>query len=395
MSGSVGPQASAGLSPTGFRLGDELRGERATLGKSLLDVQRELRIKASFIAAIEDMDLAAFPNPGVIGGFVRSYARYLHLDPEEVFRRFCLETGHQPPQRLAAASVRPGQPGSQIRMEFPLAEPARRGMPAIPFAAIGSALVLVGLILGLGYGAWTVLQNIQRVEFAPVEEVPAVLAEVAPLAQPEALPELVLPDLAQPVAAVSLADLYRQQELEVPILVPRDGPIAALDPERVGLLARDGARPGQTARPGDRGVHPRDEAPADFAEAAEIRVGEPLVSVEETRPRLVVMAERPAWIRIYYQNGTILFERILESGESYVVPDTEEPPMIWAGNSGSVYVRIGDSLHGPIGRGTRAARDIPLDPAALTERFEIVADIPNTILDAIGRNGGNGATLVQ
>ena len=38
-------------------------------------------------------------------------------------------------------------------------------------------------------------------------------------------------ELASPVAATALADLYRQQELEVPILVPRDGPIAALDPD--------------------------------------------------------------------------------------------------------------------------------------------------------------------
>ena len=39
-----------------LRLGDLMRGERATLGKSLLDVQRELRIKASYIAAIENAD---------------------------------------------------------------------------------------------------------------------------------------------------------------------------------------------------------------------------------------------------------------------------------------------------------------------------------------------------
>ena len=38
--------------PKGFddydlRLGDLMRGERATLGKSLLDVQRELKLKAT------------------------------------------------------------------------------------------------------------------------------------------------------------------------------------------------------------------------------------------------------------------------------------------------------------------------------------------------------------
>ena len=37
-------------------LGDAMRGERATMGKSLMDVQRELKIKAAYIAAVEDAD---------------------------------------------------------------------------------------------------------------------------------------------------------------------------------------------------------------------------------------------------------------------------------------------------------------------------------------------------
>ena len=55
-----------------LRLGDVMRGERATLGKSLLDVQRELKIKASYIAAIENADPSAFETPGFIAGYVRS-----------------------------------------------------------------------------------------------------------------------------------------------------------------------------------------------------------------------------------------------------------------------------------------------------------------------------------
>ena len=65
------------VQPKGFddfevRLGDMMRGERATLGKSLLDVQRELRIKASYISAIENCDPDAFETPGFIAGYVRS-----------------------------------------------------------------------------------------------------------------------------------------------------------------------------------------------------------------------------------------------------------------------------------------------------------------------------------
>ena len=36
-----------------FKLGDLLRGERATLGKSLMDIQRELKINVNIISAIE------------------------------------------------------------------------------------------------------------------------------------------------------------------------------------------------------------------------------------------------------------------------------------------------------------------------------------------------------
>ena len=74
-------------------LGEELRGERATLGKSLLQVQKDLKIKVVYISAIENCDLDAFPNKGFVAGYIRSYARYLNLNPEEVYERFCAESG--------------------------------------------------------------------------------------------------------------------------------------------------------------------------------------------------------------------------------------------------------------------------------------------------------------
>ncbi|MGB1154130.1 MAG: helix-turn-helix domain-containing protein, partial [Paracoccaceae bacterium] len=63
-------------------LGDLMRGERATLGKSLLDVQRELRIKASYVSAIENCDPEAFDTPSFVAGYVRSYAKYLGMPPD-------------------------------------------------------------------------------------------------------------------------------------------------------------------------------------------------------------------------------------------------------------------------------------------------------------------------
>ncbi len=77
-----------------------MRGERASLRKSLLDVHRELKIKAAYISAIENADASAFETPGFIDGYVRSYARYLGLDPEWALDKFCLESGFGSQQKL-------------------------------------------------------------------------------------------------------------------------------------------------------------------------------------------------------------------------------------------------------------------------------------------------------
>jgi cytoskeleton protein RodZ len=386
--------------PYEFRLGDELRGERATLGRSLLDIQRDLRIKAAYVAAIENCDPSVFPNPSFIAGYVRSYARYLGLDPDEIYWRFCQESSFSGTQAarqtVKAESSKPAKRRLSARRpaageffpHFPLAETPRRSVAELPVSALGSMIVMLALIGALGYGGWSILKNIQRVQFAPVDEVPVALDELQAFTAPEASSaEQSLPELASPVAATALVDLYRQQELEVPILVPRDGPIAALDPDKIGLLAR--ARPGggavaslgPIALPSSSDMALTDAAVADEP----FRVpAEPQVVEEDTRPLLTVIAERPAWIRVYLSDGTIIFERILESGEVYEVPPTAASPLIWAGNSGSVYVRVGDRLHGPLGSGTRANRDVVLDAGAIEEHFSVVNEIPTVISETLG-----------
>ena len=402
MSNSVHSLGGKSYGPYDYPLGDELRGERATLGKSLLDIQRDLRIKAAYIAAIEDAKPDVFPNPSFIAGYVRSYARYLSLDPDEIFHRFCLESGfvgsagRAPSERshsTRGAAAASGVP-SGFRPDFAIARLERRQrLPQISLPGIGSVLVLMALITGLGYGGWTVLQNIQRVQFAPVDDLPAAVAEVAPLDAPDAatLEEPALADLASPVAATALADLYRQQELEVPILMPRDGPIAALDPDRTGLLAvRSGIGGGVETAAAEAEV-PTALIGPPVAEAAG---SEPQVTSTVERPTLVVVAERAAWVRVYQQNGTIIFEKILEKGETYTPPDGVADLRIWAGNSGSVYVRVGDSLHGPLGSGTRAAKDVVLEPQAIVDRFAVVQDVPEVISQSLGARTDAGGPAV-
>jgi len=60
-----------------------LRDTRVLAGLSMADVERDTRINRAYIEAIEDGRFGDIPAPIYARGFVRSYARYLGLDPEE------------------------------------------------------------------------------------------------------------------------------------------------------------------------------------------------------------------------------------------------------------------------------------------------------------------------
>jgi hypothetical protein len=362
------PQAAEEEKPKGFddfdlRLGDLMRGERATLGKSLLDVQRELKIKATYIAAIENADVSAFETPGFVAGYVRSYARYLGMDPDESFARFCREANFAVAHGLSASAAPQRLAQARTRADFadPLANPNATFIPRgesvfsrVEPGAIGSVAVLLVLIGAIGYGGWSVLREVQRVQLAPVDEAPSVVAQIDPLdgakaADPQAVVKEPEAAVAENQSAPDLMDrLYRPQELDVPVLVSRDGPIAAIDPRAGGPVA--GAV---------------EVAVADPAEAETVKV------MADARPGVEILAVRPAWVRVSAADGTVLFEKNLDAGERYAVPDLEEAAMLRTGNSGSVYFLVDGQTYGPAAPGANVAKNIALTSDALVEKYTL------------------------
>lgn len=234
-------------------LGDLMRGQRATMGKSLLDVQRDLKIKATYIAAIENGDLSVFDAPGFIAGYVRSYARYLGMEPEAAFRHFCADTHFVAPQGVATttsvarpAGARKKEP--QLFIETGLVPFKERLLSHVEPRAVGSLLVLIGLIVAIGYGGWSVFQEVQRVQLAPVDQAPGVLSDSDPLAGEGAVIAAASgPNPAEvPVTPNidALDRLYRPRALDVPVFISRDGPIALIGPDSVGVLAETGGAGG-------------------------------------------------------------------------------------------------------------------------------------------------------
>ncbi|MEJ1992279.1 MAG: DUF4115 domain-containing protein [Maritimibacter sp.] len=373
----------AGFDTFDLRLGDLMRGERATLGKSLLDVQRELKIKASYIAAIENADVKAFETPSFVAGYVRSYARYLGMDPDEAFAGFCRESGYTPVHGMAA-----GSKSVEKTPEYtgdPLANPNASFVPrqasvfeGIEPGAVGSVAVLVALVGVLGFGGWSLLRQIQKVDFAPVEQNIGVVDQLQGL-EGTGTTDLAGADsgLVTPPSSDALDRLYRPEALDVPVLIARDGPISTLDPSEVGVLTgnRGSQSPGLPVA--DAGTTAAIDAAVNDAvisAASAETSGEGIRVFGPDAPKVAIFATSPAWVRVRSADGSVIFEKILDAGETYVLPATETPPILRAGNAGAVYFAVNGTAYGPAGSGGAVVKNIALDAASLRAEYT-VADL--------------------
>ena len=398
-------------------LGDIMRGERATKGKSLLDVQRELKIRASYIAAIENTDPSAFETPGFIAGYVRSYARYLGLDPEWAFKTFCEEGNYQVQHSTAAegslkrspkpekSKVAPGAKnpkaaGKPAHLRDPFTEPSVSYLPkgeamfaGVEPKAVGSVFVLCVLLGGIVFGGWTVLQEVQKVQFTPIEQTPSVVSQLDPLAPPtpegsgEDAPEVA--GLSAPPSAESFSRLYRPEALDIPVLVARDGPIAGIDPDTIGTFAPERDERPITARTARAGAGSfGEDGTSDVVDVASsgllgpdaesgfanLDIDNLLPSpqvVAATSPSVSLLAVRPSWVRVRASDGTVIFEKILDAGEQFDVPLTEEPATLRAGNAGSLYFAVNGETYGPAGDGPAVVKNVVLSPDALQTDYAV------------------------
>ena len=345
------------------RLGDELRGERATLGKSLLDVQRDLRIKASYIAAIENCDLSVFENTGFLAGYVRSYARYLELDPEATYARFCAESNFKGAHadlgrhREGAEKTRISAISASAVNDFnPIFGNQLAGRGPVNLAAFGPVLVLVALIAGLVFGGWALLKDIQRVEIAPIEQSPVVLDNVEVAGFSDAVADSAFDRITED--AMDMNRLYSDGALSVPVVTPRDGPIGAIDNQMLSSFASP--------------VVP--EVVAEEAvlaeEVAPVEIGSPQLRLADHKPMVSIFAQKEAWVRVSAADGSVLFEKILKAGEEYTLPERTELASLRAGNADWLFLMVDGEVFGPV-RGTNGvARDVSLAAADILEGFE-------------------------
>ena len=141
----------------GPSLPERLVAARERKGVDLYRAERDTKIRARYLAALEHGEYAELPGAVYTKGFLRNYASYLGLDADDVVRQWRRERGE---------SQLPAEPA--LAVPKPLAAP-RQGLTFSP-------VIIVAALLTIVIGLFAVYIGVQLVRFAK----PPTLAITAP-----------------------------------------------------------------------------------------------------------------------------------------------------------------------------------------------------------------------
>jgi cytoskeleton protein RodZ len=145
------------------KLADTLYAARRQSGLSLEEVAHSTRIPVATLQAIENDDVRRLPSTVYARGFVRNYAAFLNLDPDQMARLFDEAINYRPQTVKIAAR-----------------EPVRiAGLMTPNVAAIGVAVVLASIIFIWLYSAFFVADPTRTARLpTPLVPTPTALAGV-------------------------------------------------------------------------------------------------------------------------------------------------------------------------------------------------------------------------
>lgn len=116
--------------------GEELRRQRLVREVSLESIAAATKISVRYLEALEKGNFDRLPAPVFTRGFIRAYATYLGLDPEEMVNAYLSETGNSAPRA-------PDGPAGPARR-------SRQG-PSPTSLAVGSLASALFVLILLGF----------------------------------------------------------------------------------------------------------------------------------------------------------------------------------------------------------------------------------------------------
>lgn len=256
--------------------GGALRAKRIEQDLSTQAVAKQLRLGNAQIEALENNDFSALPEPTIVKGFIRNYAKLLKTPAEPILAAYA---ELMPKVEQYAFAVGPG-----INMK--ISENTKSS---------SARYLLLTILLLLGLAAWFFYQHyIQKPDAVnPMPEVAEMFPEE--LALQMTTPDNLLPEIEAQVATNALP----AEEAVVDAAEP-EAEVVSAEGEELEVVA----------------------APQNTTEAAS--------AVKTTR--LEFNATQETWLSVVNQSGKEVYNKILYAGNRDIV-DIEKPSEIVVGNA--------------------------------------------------------------
>lgn len=150
-----------------FELGNNLREARQRRRIDLVIAEQDTKIRSKYLAALETEDFDVLPGPVFVRGFLRTYSRYLGLDPQLFIDEYNARFGRfEEVEEHASPAL--GRPGLAQEREHR----GRRTMRAILVLSLVAVAVLAWL--GLREEPATTARTPEPAPTQPVDPDPAV-----------------------------------------------------------------------------------------------------------------------------------------------------------------------------------------------------------------------------
>jgi cytoskeleton protein RodZ len=131
------------------QLGELLKEARQNKGVSLGEIEEELKIRKKYLQALEEEDFSIMPPEVYVKGFLRNYAIYLGLDPEEVralYKGESVEKGRKPEFMGRSGQIAGGETRPRaFPMDMSLTQSRLLAFPFLVAALAILAFSLLGL----------------------------------------------------------------------------------------------------------------------------------------------------------------------------------------------------------------------------------------------------------
>jgi cytoskeleton protein RodZ len=357
-------------------VGAELRQARIARGETVEQVAENLRIRPSYLHGLEEGDLSVMPGRAYALGFLRSYARYLGFDGDDLTAQI----------RSSAAGL---TRRTHLHGRAPLSETR---LPKLPILVVSLA-ALAGV-----YAGWAYVDNRNRTAVELVTEVPDDLPQQVTAPPPDRVhaPAAVL-DVPQPRAAAPDTTPDIPPDI-TPAMAPAHEPAIAIEPQAGDVETVAAPAPPPDAEPEASTAPPADPPPAaadrtasevaapETPSTTQAGQGPPAVDVlaalapvadaaapivyrtGDAASRVTLRARTSAWVHVSSTNNDYLWVKTLRPGDTFIVPDRPDL-VLWTGNAGGVEVIVDGAPLPPLGPEARVMRDVSLQPQALLRRL--------------------------